>query len=254
MPLQETLLLRVGPAIATGILKVWLRDKKLALDVSTGLVDILKALAPEVAAHRRGERHFAEIGDRVAESLLPLFEREGAKLDEGDREAVALAAANTLETSPLDPEFLAQQNLDPSRLTQQLLESEGKATLGFSEAAVALYRRILSETSQRIVDIASQLPSFTEHTFSEVLKREDELLDVTKRTLEEVRRVREASERGNPEADAARFEQDYRLAVARNLDHLELLGADLTATSRRYNLSVAYVTLQLNYPRLKARG
>jgi ketopantoate reductase len=102
MPLIEALTLQVGPAIAKAILKVWLKDRKFASDIASSLMDLLKSKTADVIAQRRASRHFEEIGEKVAESLLPVFEMEGAHLDESSCTAVALAVAETLNKSSID--------------------------------------------------------------------------------------------------------------------------------------------------------
>ena len=141
--------------------------------------------------------------------------------------------------------MLAQQNLNPAHLTKHLIDVHPHATRDFSEAETEFYRRIISECSQRIVYIASQLPSFTERTFAEVLKRERQLIAKSDQILEELRRLSALSQRENPEIASARFETEYRGAVIYNLDRLELFGADVSNASRRHRLSVAYVTLSV---------
>jgi predicted NACHT family NTPase len=49
----------------------------------------------------------------------------------------------------------------------------------------------------------------------------------------------------NPQVEAARFELDYRRAVIRKLDELELFGSGMSVTARNYSLSLAYVALSL---------
>jgi len=243
--LDEVLILTLGPALAKGIAKLWLKDKSFASDVVTGLVDYVKSKTGDLIAQQRAKRQFEAIGEQVAESLRPLFEYEGGDLDEGGRTAAALAVADTLNKSGIDAELLTQQNLEPTTLAAHLTAAHPDATNGLSEKETSLYQRIISESSQYIVDIASQLPNFTERTFAAVLKREDECLRVAKRILDEVLRIREDSRSINPEAEAARFEEQYRRGVIRQLDRLELFGLDLSTTSRRYGLSVAYVGLSV---------
>ena len=113
----------------------------------------------------------------------------------------------------------------------------------FSQTETNLYYRIIQETSRYIIDISSQLPSFTESTFSEVLKREDYLVKTVKRILEEVQRIRDAGQQ--LDQNVAVFEADYRSSVVRNLDKLELFGIDVSSASRRHRLSVAYVKLSV---------
>jgi hypothetical protein len=185
-------------------------------------VDFTKSKTTDVMAQRHASRQFEEIGERVAENLLPVFELEGAHLDESSRTAVALAMADTLNRSAIDAELLAERDLDPTQLTRHLLEYHPFATQHFSTMEAVLYKRIISESSQYIIDIASQLPTFMERNFAEVLKRDRRLFDVTNQTLKEVKRIRAESHRVNLEVDTARFETEYRRALVRKLDELEL--------------------------------
>ncbi|MDZ7359611.1 MAG: DUF1566 domain-containing protein [candidate division KSB1 bacterium] len=76
-----------------------------------------------------------------------------------------------------------------------------------------------------------------------MLQRENEIHGVAKAILKEVREIREKSREANLEANFARFETEYRLAVARKLDQVELFGVDVSTPSRRHQLSVAYISL-----------
>src|SRR5713226_3170085 len=242
MPLVEAVTIEVGAAIAKSILKLWVKDSSLGDDISSSLIDLFKSKTSDALAQRRGQRQFETIGEKVGESLLPLFEIEGARLDEGSRTAVALAVAEAFNRSKLSSDLLAERNLEPTKLAKHVLSAYPTATQLFSGAETAFYQRIIEESCAYIVDIASQLPAFTEHTFAEVLKREDQLILRTNEVLQELHRIREQL---NPMADAGRFEISYRDAVARNLDVLQLLGLDVSSANRRHRLSVAYITLSV---------
>jgi predicted NACHT family NTPase len=241
--LLETLVLTVGPAIAKSILKSWLQDSDLAASASSSLVDLLSAKTKDGIARQKGSRQFEAIGEKVAESLLPLFEE--SRLEENSQIAIALAVAETLNNTPLKPALLVQKDLNPAELANFLIEANRNVVRDFSAGETALYKRIIVEVSGDVVDIASNLPRFTERTFAEILKRENQLLSVVNNILEEVSRIREESQQANPEMAAARFEEEYRRAVIRVLDELELFGADVSSASRRHRLSVAYVTLSV---------
>ena len=58
--------------------------------------------------------------------------------------------------------------------------------------------------------------------------------------------MRKMREHLDPMVDADRFEFDYRQAVTRNLDVLQLIGADVSLVNRRHRLSVAYITLSVS--------
>jgi hypothetical protein len=121
MALLEALTQHVGPAIAKAILKFWLKDSNFAADVTSSLMDFIKSKTTDAFAQGWASRQFEEIGARVAESLLQVFEIEGSHFDEGARTAVALAAADTLDKSRIDAALLAERDLDPTRLTRHLL-------------------------------------------------------------------------------------------------------------------------------------
>jgi hypothetical protein len=155
---------------------------------------------------------------------------------------VALAVAETLNKSRLSTEILLKQNLQPTQLEYYILTANPNVTRDFSEAATFLYQRILKECSTYIVDISSQLPSFTQLTFAEILKREDLISAKVDRVLKELHEIRKQLD---PADEIDRFEIEYRDAVARNLDILQLIGADVSLPNRRYKLSVAYDTLSV---------
>lgn len=246
MPLLETLIAAAAPPIAKSILRFWLQDREWAEDITSGFVDLISAKTSDVRAINAGRRQFEAIGEQVAEELLVVFEQEGAGLDEASHSALVHALATTLSNTPIEPALLAEQNLDPNRLAQHLLSASIEMTRLFSADETHLFRRIVQETSKYIVDIASQLPTFSERTFGEVLKRQDELRTIAQRILEEVRHIREISRQANPELASAVFEKEYREAVARNLDRLELFGVDVSGANKRHRLSVAYVTLAVS--------
>jgi len=242
MALLEAAALEVGAAIAKSILKFWVKDSTLGEDVSSGLIDLLKTKTSDLFAQRKGERQFADVGDKIGQSLLPLFEIEGARLDDNERTAVALAVAETFNRAKISSELLAERNLQPAQLAQYMLSVHSITNYRFGEPATELYRRIIQESCTYVVDIASQLPSFTEHTFAEVLKREDQIIAKATEILEELQRLRKQLD---PMVEAEGFEIEYRQAVARNLDVVQLIGADVSLTNRRHRLSVAYITLSV---------
>jgi|SRR6266568_7660434 len=208
MPLFETLIIDVGSSIAKSLIKLCLKDSAIAMDTSSGVVDVLKSWATDRVTRQKAQRQLEAIGEKVAENLLPLFESEGTGLDESSRIAVAKAVAETLST--ITSQLATQSDLEPSKLANYLLARHPANAYHFSDTEAILYQRILSESSEYIVKIASQLPTFTEQAFAEVLKREGQLLSLVEQILQEVLRIREQL---NPKTEAARFELDYRRAV-----------------------------------------
>ena len=174
-----------------------------------------------------------------------MFEQE-SRLDEGDRLHVAEAVRDTFNHAQLSNDTIIEKNLDPTYLARIVSDAAPLATRDMSEVASALYDRTIQETCVYIVNIATQLPAFTERTFAEILSRENQLIDAANKTLEMLRKMQEHLD---PTIEAEDFERKYREAVARNLDILQLIGADVSLPNRRHRLSVAYITLSVEQKR-----
>jgi NACHT domain len=232
----------IGKAIAKSIFKLWIGDSELGNDISSSLLDLLGSKTSDMLAQRKGNRQFEEIGDKISEALGILLESERIHLDEGECAVVALAVAETINTSKLSALVVAERNLQPTRLAQYMLMNNPEVTRNFSAAGAALYERLINESSTYVVDIASQLPSFTRDSFEVLLKREDQIIAKANQILDDLQRIRKQLD---PMIEAERFEIEYRQSVARNLDVLQLIGADVSLVHRRYRLSVAYITLSV---------
>ncbi|GCE06130.1 NACHT domain-containing protein [Dictyobacter aurantiacus] len=246
MPLLETLMVDVGGSIAKALLTRWLGSNSIVSDATSSVADVLKGSITDRLAQQRARHQFEAIGEKVGESLFPLFETEGAALDEESRTAIAMAVAETLNTA--SSALLAKHNLEPVEIACQLLKDHPAHSYHFSSTEEHLYEQIISESCQYIVDIASQLPRFNERMLAEILGRERQLINIAENIVQEVTRLREQQD---PQRVAARFELDYRRAVIRKLDELELFGSGMSVTARKYSLSLAYVALSLEHDVVK---
>src|SRR5688572_20428497 len=132
MTLVEAVATVLGPAIAKAILKKWLKDSTIASDLGSSLIDLIKIKTSDALTQAKTARQFAAIGERVAESLLTLFEAEGASIPENGRTAVALAVAATLDKAGIDAALLAERNLEPRMLADYLFAANARATRDFS--------------------------------------------------------------------------------------------------------------------------
>ncbi|MFA9477743.1 NACHT domain-containing NTPase [Phycisphaerales bacterium AB-hyl4] len=244
MSLSSYVTVTIGAAVAKALLAAWVRDHTIVNAAGGGLIDMLKAKTDDLLAQRRGHRQLSDIGERVAEQVYELFEREGASLDEPSKKAVAHGIADTISNTDISSTLLASTDLDPDHLYNILL-AQKPGGLHFGSIETHLYERALRELSTLTIDIASQLPAFSERTFAEVLKRQSSLINTADQILDEVRRLRDLARDENADLRAATFDVEYRRSVVRTLDYLELFGADLSTTSRRHRLSVAYITLSV---------
>jgi len=236
----EAIAIGLGISIAKGALKLWFEDDPVMRGAATGLIDVLREQTDDLRAQRTGSRQFEQIADRVAESLQEVIEADAAQMPEQRIAIVIQAAQAAVDGTKYPVEVLAKKDLDPSLVAELYLDTLPRVTAGeeFSVEELQLCERIIRDSAQYVVDIAGRMPSFTEKTLAEVLRRETWLIGRVDELIGDFRRVR----KGGVAAEV-KFEGDYRLAVIRRLDELELFGVDVSETSRRYKLSVAYITL-----------
>lgn len=239
----DLLATRVGPAVAKLLLKLWLRDSSVATDTATDLVDLFSPTVANVFAKKSGARQLEEIGERIAESLEPVF--NDFTFTKDVQAGVVAEVAQTLENAHLSADILAQEDVDAGRLSAYLKATRPNAVRSHSSPFQALYGRLIDEVAKYIVNIASRLPGFTENTLSEILRRERTLVETAAHVLREIEVIKEESRRANSNERAAWFEEEYRLGTANKLDRLELFGVHVTGPNRSHRLSVAYVSLSV---------
>ena len=112
MPLTEIVVIEVGSAIAKSLLQLWMKDIPIASSASSSILDMLKSYSTDKIAQWKGQHQFEAIGVKIGESLLPVFEIEGARLDESSRIAVALAVADTFKKAQISSKLLVKRNLE----------------------------------------------------------------------------------------------------------------------------------------------
>src|SRR3712207_6582317 len=99
MDILELLMTTVGPTIAKNILKLWLKDRDIAQDISSDLLDLLKAKVSDIRAQQRGKLQFERIGHEVADNLLPLFDQ--VSLTDDSKHLIGTEVAKTLESAKI---------------------------------------------------------------------------------------------------------------------------------------------------------
>src|SRR5207245_571142 len=119
MPLAEIVIIEVGSAIAKSLLQLWMKDIPIASDASSSILELLKSYTNDKITQWKGQHQFEAIGVKIGESLLPLFEIEGARLDESSHIAVALAVADTFKKARISSKLLVERNLEPTSTLRQ---------------------------------------------------------------------------------------------------------------------------------------
>lgn len=183
---------------------------------------------------------------------IKLFDSDENQLSQEQKKQVASLAGIAVHNLKINSELLIINNLDPLVIEKLLIENayipnEESDYITFTDGQKKLFRLVLSDSAQFLVDIASQLPSFTENSIAEILTRQSFIATTGTEILDEVQKIRDSIASGT--ADYKQFETDYRRQVVRKLDYLQLFGVDVTTSSKRYKLSVAYVSLAIESER-----
>lgn len=234
MLFADLLIITLGASIGKALAKS-LFGEGFAGEVVPEMVGPLEDWVKDKATRRNATKQLEKLGQRVAERIQPLLETGFGLLDESRKKMVVREAVTTLAKAEISADLIVRFNLDRDQLYQHLLKTRPRATKGFSEREVSLYERILTEASRYILEIATHLTGFTGSAFAEILEGQDKVLGVVEKL------ARATGEK------AARFEERYRDSVKERFDRMDLFGVRRVdqLLQRRQNLSVSYITLQV---------
>jgi hypothetical protein len=241
MALAEILVVKLGTRLGKILLKAYLEDPAEA--IGSDLLDVAKGKIENYFDRQEAKRQFERIGDKIAAQLEPLFEREFQR-DEVSTEAVIHELAQALE-GRISSEFFLRKDLDPAKIIAELKTGHLLPQKQFSDAEEQLYDRVLAESVRYVVDVADKLPRFEKAAIRENLSRVSRIGDNVEEIAQRVRHIAAWVDLQKESPGNQQYEIDYRLAVGRSLDYVELFGADLSAEVRHQSLSVAYVSLNL---------
>jgi hypothetical protein len=223
-------------AVVKAAAKIWLGDRPIAADASAKVFDLLEKQVTGLNDRRKLRLLFTNLESRVADRLLPFIDVEFRALPENERAATVEAAQETFERAALTDDDLFDADLDAGYLYRYLLRTVPGVTALLSADATQLYQRVLRECCAYLVQVTSTLPRFQPGALIEVLRRETEILETVRNVLAAL------PERRHPDDFAA----DFRRQVVTALDRMALFGAGLTAATRLYPLSVAYLSLSVS--------
>ncbi len=241
MALAELFISKLGASTAKLLLKIYLGESGETLGSS--IIEIAQRKIESYKDQREAQREFERIGENIAEKVLPIFEGE-AQRDEIGVEAVVAELAVAFD-GKVSADYFLGRDLEPERLVAEIRRAHPLRPGHFSEVEESLYERCLIEIVRYVVDIAPRLPSFDRALASESLKRLSRVSSLLEETVLRIQQIGEWVQASHTVSTDTQYEAAYRLAVIRNLDYVELFGADLAPESRRQALSAAYVSLNL---------
>jgi hypothetical protein len=231
--------LKLGVAVVKAACGIWLANP-IAQNAATTVVDLVQEKVTGRREQRRLERRFGEIEESIADRVMSYLDHEFHGLSDNEREAAVLAVADSFERAGLTDRTLFEQDLDPLYLERYVRDRDPRATRDLGGAAVALYDRVLPEACAYVLATLSTLPRFQTGAFTELLRRESLILEHLEEVLDRIPKRQE----GREEDPEAAFETAYRRKAAERWDVLELFGTE--ANTRRYRLSVAYLSLRVS--------
>jgi len=235
--LKNHVIVTLGTTFASCVADSWL-----GLGAAADGLHALAGLGLEAWQKKRAQRGLEDLGERIAEELLPLFERE-VQADQLNAVTVVDLLAEVLKEASSAKALLAK-NLDTRLIVESLDRRFPLPPAQLSAAEESLYRRALVLSVRRLVQIASELPHFQEHLAERSLRQLEKLVGTLSEVLARVRRLEEAVI-DSPETATREFEINYRQAILNTLDYVELFGIDLPLELQRPKLSVAWVSLSV---------
>ncbi len=239
------LLLKLIPLVAKLLVKAWISDNESVLELVEKGADAASGNAEELLRARRLKRQLEAIAERIAIDLASIFEAEIGQAPEQTIEILVTNLEIILGKTPVDAAMIADNDFDPTKIYQLIIGNSGQELSLLGEKLEPVVARALQETVKYVVEVASELPKFSEKVAAEILRRETFLIDAAERILAEIKRISSYVPNSDLPRDAAKFEADYRLSILRKLDELELFGVDLPPFAKKRRLSVAYVSLNV---------
>ncbi len=228
--------LTVGASVVKAALQVWLRGDTPAADASASIVDLLRTRLSGDLDQRKAQRFFEDLEVPISHRLKTLRDKEFPILPNYELNAAVLAAGISFDRAKLNTQKLLVRDLDPLSLEQLIRADSQAATRDLSADGTAFYDRMISEGAAYIVEIADKLPRFQVGAFTELLRRDREILHLITEVLDRI------PEKASGKGPDARFRTAYVRHLATKLDRLELFGLDFE--SSWYQLSIAYISLR----------
>jgi hypothetical protein len=229
----ENLLIGLCAAAVGAATKLCLADNPIAAEVGGRAVDWLAGRLSSARDRRRFHRLVEHLEETALERLEPIVEHEFRGLPEHERAAAIQAVTDAVDQASLSGEDLFAADLSAKHLEQHISSGAPDMTRDLSEDVAEFGRVLLREMCGSMVEIARSLGPFVPNALVELLRRDHEIIELLRDVLARM------PDRGTDDG----FEYNYRRFVADKLDHAELFGVTATGASRRYPLSVAYLSL-----------
>lgn len=242
MAIPTDALLATGGAIAKWLAARFFDDT--GADVGGGLTDLARNKIPDVIERRNAVRQFDAFADRILQKLRESLEIRCNRLPQLDADRVFHELSQTLGAGVSD-HFLRARDVDPLVIDADLKHRQPIRDGFLPEPELRVYGQMLQEVVRYMIEVASLIPKFEESLAVPTLRRLSNLDGDVQLVLQTAQclegRVVEPGARSD-----SRFEADYRAALIRSLDRVDLFGADIPPENQRNLLTEAFVTLNVD--------
>lgn len=247
MSLTFTTAISLSFAFGKFLLKKYLNDDGVSTAYEV-LTDIAKPKIEEHLEQKRAARAIEELADKIVAEIQHRLEAEQEDHPELNVEGIAEQLLATLQTD-LSAEFFVKEDLDPRRVADAYAALRPLPRGVLDPRSGEAYGRKLDRAARCLVGLANQLPEFQTQAIATSLQRLRNLEETADKTFAQLRRMVTAVERLAAPGDPQKFELEYRQTVAANLDYIELFGVTIPRELRRFQLTEAFVSLNLQRSR-----
>jgi uncharacterized protein YcgI (DUF1989 family)/serine/threonine protein kinase len=218
--------------------------------LGAGAIELGKNVTLDYLQQRQATGAADDIAGRVVELLRKEFEAEG-QAGPIDVNAVAAELNLTLEHAigaedAVSPQDLIDHDFNAEWLVEELRSRRQPENRVLSQSGREFYEKALGRTARFLVEIATLLPTFQAKATSESLTRLRRAVDGIEKAVSSLTSVEKVVALLNPEDKARQYETNYRQAVCKNLDGIELFGVDVPGAIRKVPLTKTFVSLSVS--------
>src|ERR1044072_6599605 len=102
----------VGASVAKALLRLWLKDEALALDLALPSPDLAERGGKSFKERRALKRGFERVAEEVTEKLDTYLEGEFSQVPGNELEAAIVVAPDTIDSAKLDLQDLLEADLE----------------------------------------------------------------------------------------------------------------------------------------------
>lgn len=237
---MQSITLSLGLSIAKILIKVWLGKKEDVPEIAyNDIFDLIKTNSLDLLEKRKLARDFETIGDKISENLNEIL--INSNLQQNQINAITNEVLSVVRKINITHQMLLKFSNDPKKLYEKLISASVELDKGFDFEESELFKKCIKSISQYIIDIAPLFPNYTRENFHDIIDRFNIVIEKIDKLLIDTRLI-ENSISHNQKTQV--FENEYRRALIRKYNKVDLFDANVNREIRRYDLELAYIDLE----------